>query len=67
MTAVRDLIDTWDLSAEAAKKAGLGPEYVHEAQRINEEWFSRRLPAIWGVRVVESWREMLGDNGKIKS
>lgn len=59
VTVVRELVDTWDLSAEEARRHGLGPAYVHDAERINEEWFDRRLPAIWGVRVVAVWRELV--------
>ena len=57
VTVVRDLVDTWDFSASAARAAGVSPAQTHEADRINEEWFTRRLPAIWGVRVVRHWRE----------
>ena len=57
VTVVRDLVETWDLPAEGACEAGLSPAYTHDADRINEEWFARRLPAIWGVRVVRNWRE----------
>ncbi len=58
VTVVRSLIDTWDTSAEAARSAGLGVAFVHGADAINHEWFNRRLPAIWGVRVVENWGEL---------
>jgi nicotinamidase-related amidase len=58
ITVVRSLIDTWDTSAEAARTAGLSEAYIHLADPINEEWFMRRLPAIWGVKVVEDWGEL---------
>ena len=58
VTVVRDLIDTWDLSPEGVRQAGLGSAHIHEAERINEEWFTRRLPAIWGVKVVDHWQEL---------
>ena len=59
VTIVRELVDTWDLSPKAARSAGLSESSVHFADRINEEWFARRLPAIWGARVVEKWPEVL--------
>lgn len=59
VTVVRELVDTWDTPPEAANAAGLSAAYLHDAERINEEWFTRRLPAIWGVRVVETWNEVL--------
>jgi hypothetical protein len=37
----------------------LDEAYVHDADAINNEWFTRRLPAIWGVRVVERGEELL--------
>jgi nicotinamidase-related amidase len=52
VTIPRDLVDTWDLPADAARGLNLGPAYVHPAEAINEEWFTRRFPAIWGARVV---------------
>lgn len=59
VTVPRDLIDTWDVSPSTAAAANLAACHVHEADRINEEWTLRRLPAIWGVRVVDRWREAL--------
>lgn len=59
VTVIRELVDTWDLSAEQARQAGLSDAYVHDAEQLNEEWFARRLPAIWGARVVQTWREAL--------
>ncbi len=59
VTVARDLIDTWDLSAESAASAGLSAAYEHDAERINQEWFTRRLPAIWGVRVLDHWADTL--------
>ena len=59
VTVIRDLIDTWDRTPEAARAAGLSPAYVHEAARINDEWFTRRLPAMWGVQVIDRWQEAL--------
>ncbi len=59
VTVVRELIDTWDLSAEQAREAGLSEAHVHDAERINREWFEHRFPAIWGVRVVQRWQDAL--------
>jgi nicotinamidase-related amidase len=59
VTVVRELVETWDMSAAEAKAAGLTEAHAHEADRINEDWLTRRLPAIWGVRVVERWQEAL--------
>ena len=59
VTVARDLIDTWDMSADSATAAGLSDAYLHNADRINEEWFTHRLPAIWGVRVLDSWKDGL--------
>jgi nicotinamidase-related amidase len=59
VTVVRELVETWDMSPDAAKAAGLGDAHVHDAERINEDWFTRRLPAIWGVKVVPRWREVI--------
>ena len=59
VTVIRELIDTWDLSPEQAREAGLSEAYVHDAERINREWFEHRFPAIWGVRVVQRWPEAL--------
>ncbi len=61
VTVVRELVDTWDLSLEEARAAGLSAAYVHDAARINDEWFERRLPMIWGVRVVERWQDVLAE------
>ena len=57
VTVIQELVDTWDLSPDAARAANLGPAYIHEAEQINEEWLTRRLPRIWGVRVVRLWQE----------
>ncbi|MEE8170947.1 MAG: isochorismatase family cysteine hydrolase, partial [Phycisphaerae bacterium] len=59
VTVIRELVDTWDLSIERAQAAGRGDAHVHDAERINEEWLSRRLPAIWGVRVVDRWQDVI--------
>ena len=59
VTVVRDLIDTWDLSAEQAAAAGLPTTRQHDADRINAFWFDQRFPAVWGARVADSWRDLL--------
>ena len=61
VTVIRELVDTWDMSPQAASAAGLSEAYVHDAERINEEWFTRRLPAIWGVKIVQRWQEVIQD------
>jgi len=57
VTVIRELVETWEASSNAVKAAGLSEAYVHDAERINEEWFTRRLPAIWGVKVAERWQD----------
>ena len=57
VTVIRELVETWEASSNAVKAAGLSEAYVHDAERINEEWFTRRLPAIWGVQVAEHWQD----------
>ncbi len=59
VVVVRELVDTWDLSYEQARAQGLAAAYIHEADFVNDTWFGRRLPAIWGVRVAETWAEAL--------
>ncbi len=58
VTVVRDCVDTWLTTSEMVSRAGLSPAHVHDAEAINDHWFERRLPAIWGCRVVASWREL---------
>jgi nicotinamidase/pyrazinamidase len=68
VTVIRELIDTWDCSAEQARNAGLPTACVHDAEAINQHWFEHRFPSIWGCRVVNTWRELLpgagGDAGR---
>lgn len=59
VTVVRELIDTWDLSPAAVDDAGLSAAQIHQADTINDEWFSRRFPGIWGIRVADRWRELM--------
>jgi nicotinamidase-related amidase len=54
VTVVRDLIDTWDLTAEDALALVLSPAHVHDAELINRHWFEHRFPAIWGANVIDS-------------
>jgi nicotinamidase-related amidase len=61
VTVIRELVETWDASPDVVEAAGLSDAYVHDAERINEEWFTHRLPAIWGVKVVQGWREVVQD------
>lgn len=63
VTVVRDLIDTWDRSAEQARDAGLPTAWAHSAEAINQHWFEHRFPSIWGCRVVNTWRELLPTAG----
>jgi len=58
VTVVRDLVDTWDMSVDAARQVGLDEAYAHDAEAINREWFEHRFPAIWGVRVVSHWQDI---------
>ncbi|KPK78184.1 MAG: hypothetical protein AMJ79_00425 [Phycisphaerae bacterium SM23_30] len=64
VTVIRDLIDTWDMPADIARNQ-LTEAHAHDAEKINDEWFNRRLPAIWGVRVVPTWQKLI--SSKIKS
>ncbi len=59
VVVVRELVETWDLSYEQARAEGLGASYIHEADVVNDFWFERRLPGIWGVRVLNSWSDAL--------
>jgi nicotinamidase-related amidase len=59
VTVIRELIDTWDLPPDEARRAGLPDAHAHNAEDINRHWFEHRLPAIWGCRVVDSFREVL--------
>ena len=61
VTVIRELIDTWDLSLEQVRSAGFSENRVHDAEQINEAWFTHRFPVIWGARVVQRWREALSD------
>lgn len=54
VTVLRDLIDTWNLTAEDARALGFTPAHVHDAEAINKHWFEHRFPAIWGVHVLDS-------------
>jgi nicotinamidase/pyrazinamidase len=63
VTVIRDLIDTWDRSAEQARAAGLPTAWAHEADAINQHWFEHRFPSVWGCRVVNTWRELLPTAG----
>jgi hypothetical protein len=68
ITVIRSLIDTWDLSAEQVRELGLPEAYIHDAERLNTLWFDYRLPAIWGVHVVNNWSELcLDTNPRIYS
>jgi nicotinamidase/pyrazinamidase len=60
VTVVRSLVDTWDMTSQQAAEAGLPGWCEHPADAINDEWFSRRLPGIWGATVVDDWRELGG-------
>lgn len=59
VTVVQELIETWHLSYEQARAQGLAPSFIHEADALNELWFRRRFPHIWGVRVAATWQEAL--------
>lgn len=59
VTVIKSLTDTWEMNEQTAGAAGLGPEYLHDALRINEEWFTRRLPAIWGAQVCARWQDAI--------
>lgn len=59
VAVIRDLIDTWELSPEQVRAKGLGPAHVHSAEEVNRLWFEHRFPAVWGARVVETWRDLL--------
>ncbi len=59
VTVIRELIDTWDLTPEQAREAGLSEAYVHDAEQINRAWFEHRFPAVWGVKVVDRWQDAL--------
>lgn len=59
VTVIRNLVDTWDMTAEQANSANLPTTHVHVADAINRHWFEQRLPAIWGTRVVADWRELV--------
>lgn len=59
VTVIRELIDTWDLSLEQVRSAGLSESRVHDAEQINEAWFTHRFPGIWGARVAQRWRDVL--------
>ncbi|MCA9243254.1 MAG: cysteine hydrolase [Phycisphaerales bacterium] len=59
VVVIRELVDTWHTSAIDAETHRLPAAFLHDATAINEEWFTRRLPAIWGARVVNGWAEAL--------
>jgi len=61
ITVVRNLIDTYDLPLATCRKLGLPDSAAHDAEAINKLWFEHRFPAIWGARVVQDWRELIGE------
>jgi len=60
VTVVRNLIDTYDLSLDACREAGLPDSSAHDADAINGFWFDHRFPAVWGTEVVQDWKEITG-------
>ena len=59
VTVVRSLIDTYDLPLETCRELGLPDDAAHDAETVNEFWFSHRFPVTWGAKVVDDWRELL--------
>lgn len=59
VTVVRDLIDTYDLSLATCRELGLPDAAAHDAEAVNNFWFSHRFPITWGAKVVNDWRELL--------
>lgn len=60
VTVVRSLIDTYDLPLATCRELGLPDAAAHDAEAVNEFWFSHRFPTTWGARVVQDWRELIG-------
>ncbi len=59
VTVVRNLIDTYDLPLATCRELGLPDAAAHDAETVNEFWFSHRFPVTWGAKVVDDWRELL--------
>jgi len=59
VTVVRNLIDTYDLPLATCRELGLPDAAAHDAETVNNFWFSHRFPVTWGARVVDDWRELL--------
>lgn len=61
VTVVRNLIDTYDLPLATCRELGLPDAAAHDAEAVNRFWFSHRFPTTWGARVVDDWRELIGE------
>ncbi len=59
VTVVRSLIDTYDLPLATCREIGLPDAAAHDAETVNDFWFSHRFPMTWGATVVDDWRKLL--------